>query len=111
MGEEAKTAPDPALGSLAHRAGVEDHHIGVFRLVGFSQSIAKKSRLERVAFGDVHLAPIGLNEKGFLQHARAAFKVLYMSMAMVITPTPPGTGVIALHFGATSSKATSPTIR
>lgn len=32
---------------------------------------------------------------------RAAVSVLRMSMAMVIGPTPPGTGVMALHFGAT----------
>jgi hypothetical protein len=28
---------------------------------------------------------------------------LYISMAIVIGPTPPGTGVMALHTGATSS--------
>lgn len=33
---------------------------------------------------------------------------LYMSMAMVMGPTPPGTGVIALVCGATFSKSTSP---
>ena len=37
--------------------------------------------------------------------------VFAMSIAMVIGPTPPGTGVIARHFGATSANATSPTIR
>ena len=33
---------------------------------------------------------------------------LCMSMAIVIGPTPPGTGVIALVCGATLSKSTSP---
>ena len=42
---------------------------------------------------------------------RQARTVLRMSMAMVIGPTPPGTGVIARHFGATASKSTSPTSR
>ncbi len=37
--------------------------------------------------------------------------VLRISMAMVMTPTPPGTGVIASHFSATASKSTSPTSR
>jgi hypothetical protein len=33
----------------------------------------------------------------------AAVTQFDMSMAMVIGPTPPGTGVIAAHFGATAS--------
>lgn len=33
---------------------------------------------------------------------------LFISMAMVMGPTPPGTGVIALHTGSTLSKSTSP---
>ena len=37
--------------------------------------------------------------------------VLRINMAMVMTPTPPGTGVMAVHFGATASKSTSPTSR
>ncbi len=41
---------------------------------------------------------------------RHAFTVLAMSMAMVMGPTPPGTGVMARHLGATASKSTSPTI-
>src|SRR5207245_4614352 len=41
----------------------------------------------------------------------AALTVFDINIAMVIGPTPPGTGVIALHFGATSSNATSPTSR
>jgi hypothetical protein len=35
--------------------------------------------------------------------------VFDISIAIVIGPTPPGTGVIALTFGATFSKSTSPT--
>ena len=42
---------------------------------------------------------------------RQLVMVLAMSMAMVMGPTPPGTGVMARHFGATSSKATSPVSR
>ncbi len=37
--------------------------------------------------------------------------VFAMSMAMVMGPTPPGTGVMAEHLGATESKSTSPTRR
>ena len=40
-----------------------------------------------------------------------AVTVLAMSMAIVIGPTPPGTGVIAAHRSATASKSTSPTMR
>src|SRR6185503_7151125 len=39
----------------------------------------------------------------------AATSVLRISMAMVIGPTPPGTGVMAAATSAASSKATSPT--
>ena len=35
--------------------------------------------------------------------------VFFKSMAIVIGPTPPGTGVIALAFADASSKSTSPT--
>ena len=42
---------------------------------------------------------------------RAAFTVFDINIAIVIGPTPPGTGVIAAAFLATSSKATSPTSR
>jgi len=35
-------------------------------------------------------------------NCRAACSVFRMSMAMVIGPTPPGTGVMAAHKGATS---------
>src|SRR5262249_27861550 len=41
----------------------------------------------------------------------AAVTVLTRSMATVIGPTPPGTGVIAPATGATASKSTSPTRR
>ncbi len=34
---------------------------------------------------------------------RAACRVFFISNAMVIGPTPPGTGVMAEHFGATSA--------
>jgi len=37
--------------------------------------------------------------------------VFDINIAIVIGPTPPGTGVIAAVLGATSSKATSPTSR
>ena len=40
-----------------------------------------------------------------------AFTVLLMSMAMVMGPTPPGTGVMAEHLSLTASKSTSPTMR
>jgi hypothetical protein len=40
-----------------------------------------------------------------------ALTVFAISNAIVIGPTPPGTGVIARHFGATFSKSTSPTNR
>jgi hypothetical protein len=33
----------------------------------------------------------------------AALSVFFMSMAMVMGPTPPGTGVMARHFGAASA--------
>ena len=42
---------------------------------------------------------------------RAAVRVLCRSMAMVIGPTPPGTGVMAAAFSDTASKSTSPTRR
>ena len=41
----------------------------------------------------------------------AAFTVFAINIAIVIGPTPPGTGVIALAFFDTSSNATSPTSR
>ena len=40
---------------------------------------------------------------------RAAIRVLRRSIAIVIGPTPPGTGVIAPAIGSTESKSTSPT--
>jgi len=40
-----------------------------------------------------------------------AFSVFNNKLVIVIGPTPPGTGVIALHFDATSAKAVSPTRR
>src|SRR5262249_13817129 len=43
--------------------------------------------------------------------AHAARIVLSMRQAIVIGPTPPGTGVMAPATSATSAKATSPTIR
>ena len=42
---------------------------------------------------------------------RAAVRVLEMSMAMVMGPTPPGTGVMAAQRGETEAKSTSPTMR
>ncbi len=42
---------------------------------------------------------------------RAAARVFTSSMAMVIGPTPPGTGVIASAFSDTGPKSTSPTRR
>ncbi len=58
--------------------------------------------------------PLG-GSAGSLRYIEAAKRsaeamVLAMSMAMVMGPTPPGTGAMARHFGATSWKATSPTI-
>ena len=41
----------------------------------------------------------------------AAFRVLTSSMAIVIGPTPPGTGVIASAFWETAAKSTSPSNR
>lgn len=41
-------------------------------------------------------------------HSPAPFTQFDISMAMVMGPTPPGTGVIAEVFGATLSKSTSP---
>ena len=38
----------------------------------------------------------------------AAMRVFFISMAIVMGPTPPGTGVIAEHFGSTEAKSTSP---
>ena len=40
--------------------------------------------------------------------ALAAVRVLRMSIAMVMGPTPPGTGVMAQAFGSTAAKSTSP---
>jgi len=41
----------------------------------------------------------------------AAVTQFDINMAIVIGPTPPGTGVMAAHFPATASKSTSPTSR
>ena len=49
--------------------------------------------------------------RGYYNDCRAAFTVFDISIAMVIGPTPPGTGVIALTFLDTSPNATSPTRR
>ena len=51
------------------------------------------------------------SDDGLQSDCRAAFTVFAISIAMVIGPTPPGTGVIALAFFDTSSNATSPTRR
>ena len=40
---------------------------------------------------------------GYSSSWRQALIVLAMSIAMVMGPTPPGTGVMASHFGATAS--------
>jgi len=48
--------------------------------------------------------------RGYI-NCRHALTVFAINMAIVIGPTPPGTGVIALTFSATSSKSTSPTNR
>ena len=39
----------------------------------------------------------------------AAFNVFFISIAIVIGPTPPGTGVIAPATGSADAKSTSPT--
>ncbi len=54
----------------------------------------------------------GGGERGYPKEAwLAAFTVFAINIAIVIGPTPPGTGVIALAFFDTSSNATSPTSR
>src|SRR5690606_41124069 len=45
------------------------------------------------------------------QARRAASSVFWSSIAIVIGPTPPGTGVIQPAFSRTASKSTSPTRR
>jgi hypothetical protein len=45
------------------------------------------------------------------KNCRQAFTVFDISIAIVIGPTPPGTGVIAAAFFDTSSNATSPRSR
>src|SRR5439155_24546236 len=63
-----------------------------------------KHFLQCVALG---VAPLRLG----YSNCRAAFTVFDISIAMVIGPTPAGTGVIAFAFFDTSSNATSPTRR
>src|SRR5256885_7305683 len=46
-----------------------------------------------------------------LKASSAAYTVFERSIAIVIGPTPPGTGEIASTFGRTASKSTSPTVR
>src|SRR5216117_1745492 len=46
-----------------------------------------------------------------LRASSAAYTVFDRSIAIVIGPTPPGTGEIASAFGRTASKSTSPTVR
>ena len=50
-----------------------------------------------------------ITPKCYFMVSFAAVNVFFMSMAIVMGPTPPGTGVIAAAFSFTSSKATSPT--
>ena len=57
--------------------------------------------------GSGQLPPAAVRAAGTAARRQLAM-VLAMSMAMVMGPTPPGTGVMARHFGATSAKATSP---
>ena len=49
--------------------------------------------------------------RGSAARRRAASSVFWSSIAIVIGPTPPGTGVIAPATSATASKSTSPTRR
>src|SRR5690606_740566 len=53
----------------------------------------------------------GVGYTGPVVHPPAAFRVLSNRLVTVIGPTPPGTGVIHAHFGATASKSTSPPSR
>ena len=47
-------------------------------------------------------------QKAYFPRNSSAFKVLIIKDAMVIGPTPPGTGVMYEHFSETSSNLTSP---
>ncbi len=69
-----------------------------------------------VTFGEIPEAAV--RHEGFRprvyaieESALAAFSVFFISIATVISPTPPGTGVIAFATLLTGSKSTSPTSR
>ena len=62
-------------------------------------------------YANQRAGPTIANPKNRQIDCRAALTVFDISMAIVIGPTPPGTGVIAFALGATSSNATSPTSR
>ena len=70
--------------------------------------------LHRNVRSKVFLPPSRLRNSDIsYNHPLAACKAtdsrqLFISMAMVMGPTPPGTGVMALHIGSTLSKSTSP---
>ena len=85
--------------------------VATYRLVVCSRR-ANSSRNHQVSDREDRRKTVG---RGIWSHPKeaclAAFTVFAISIAIVIGPTPPGTGVIALAFFDTSSNETSPTSR
>ena len=84
------------------------------------EGITKACATKKITSKTMITVPVQLFEKSknllnaffkiyaFFARFLADFMVFDSSIAIVIGPTPPGTGVINEHFGATSSNLTSP---
>ena len=94
-GIEPQTSPDPVLSSLPYRACVENNGIGLIGILGLLDSPSLQENLKRIRLGLIQLTPIGLYKiLHFPLLLMAASSVFSISMETVISPTPPGTGVI-----------------
>ena len=82
---------DPKAGTLT----VEDNGIGLIGILGLLDSPSLQENLKRIGLGLIQLTPIGLYKiLHFPLLLMAASSVFSISMETVISPTPPGTGVI-----------------
>ena len=61
----AHAADDPLLGVVAHRAGVDQHHVGLGRIVRAHVALAPEDAEHELGVGDVHLAAVGFDVDAF----------------------------------------------
>src|SRR5207244_13446892 len=89
---------------LARRVEVRDDVVGVDRERAEGRERPRHRRLPAgQAAGEA-------NSQDHARLRRAAATVFFISMAIVIGPTPPGTGVIHPATSRTRAKSTSPTV-